>query len=74
LGKVITDRIRFHTEGWIYAAGYKSLRLSASALDPSKRTRSACEILSAFPRLLDEFCSFGVPFAASLEYLLEEPP
>ena len=45
LGKIVTDRTGFHTERYIYPAGFKSSRLYASTLDPNKRTRYTSEIL-----------------------------
>jgi chromodomain-helicase-DNA-binding protein 7 len=45
LGHIITDRTGFHTERYLYPAGFRSSRLYASTIDPSKRTRYTCEIL-----------------------------
>ncbi|KAH0785021.1 F/Y-rich N-terminus family protein [Histomonas meleagridis] len=45
LGKIVTDRSAFHTERYIYPAGFKSSRLYASTLDPTKKVRYTCEIL-----------------------------
>lgn len=45
LGRIVTDRAGFHTERYIYPAGFRSSRLYASTLDPTKRTRYTCEIL-----------------------------
>jgi superfamily II DNA or RNA helicase len=45
LGRIVTDRTGFHTERYIYPAGFRSSRLYASTIDPTKRTRYTCEIL-----------------------------
>jgi chromodomain-helicase-DNA-binding protein 7 len=45
LGRIITDRTGFHTERYIYPAGYTSSRMYASTLDPTQRVRYTSEIL-----------------------------
>lgn len=45
LGHIVTDRSGFHSERYIYPAGFKSSRMYASTLDPSKKVRYTCEIL-----------------------------
>jgi len=45
LGHIVTDRSGFHTERYIYPAGFKSSRLYASTLDPTHRVRYNCEII-----------------------------
>ena len=45
LGHIVTDRTGFHTERYIYPAGFKSSRLYASTLDPTHRVRYNCEII-----------------------------
>ena len=44
-GKIVTDRPGFHTDRYIYPAGFKSSRLYTSTLDVSTRCRYTCEIL-----------------------------
>ena len=44
-GKIVTDRPGFHTERYVYPAGFKSSRLYTSTLDVTKRCRYTCEIL-----------------------------
>lgn len=44
LGEVVWDRPGFHTERYIYPAGFKSSRLSASLKDPDRRARWISEI------------------------------
>ena len=45
LGHIVYDRSGFHTERYIYPAGFKSSRMYASTLDPSKKVRYNCEII-----------------------------
>lgn len=45
LGHIVTDRTGFHTDRYIYPAGFKSTRLYASTLDPTHRVRYNCEII-----------------------------
>jgi hypothetical protein len=45
LGHIVTDRPGFHTDHYIYPAGFKSSRLYWSAIDPSLRVRYTSEIV-----------------------------
>lgn len=45
LGTIVTDRVGFHNEKYIFPAGFKSTRRSASTLDPTQKVRWNCEII-----------------------------
>jgi chromodomain-helicase-DNA-binding protein 7 len=45
LGHIVTDRPGFHTDRYIYPAGFKSSRLYWSTIDPSRQVRYTSEIL-----------------------------
>lgn len=45
LGKIITDRPKFHTDKYIYPAGFKSKKPYKSTLDPNERVTYICEIV-----------------------------
>jgi hypothetical protein len=45
LGRIVFDRRGFHSEHWIYPAGFRSSRLCFSTLNPSEKVWYTCEIL-----------------------------
>jgi chromodomain-helicase-DNA-binding protein 7 len=45
LGHIVTDRPGFHTDSYIYPAGFKSSRLYFSVLNPSERIWYTSEIV-----------------------------
>jgi hypothetical protein len=45
LGHIVTDRVNFHTEHFIYPVGFKSSRSYFSTFDPSQRVRYTSEIV-----------------------------
>ncbi|KAK8837523.1 choline dehydrogenase 6 [Tritrichomonas musculus] len=45
LGRIVTDRPDFHSNTYIYPAGYKSSKIHLSILDPTKRVRYINEIV-----------------------------
>lgn len=45
LGEVITDRIAYHTEDFIYPVGYCSTRMFASSKDAHTKSLYTCKIL-----------------------------
>jgi hypothetical protein len=45
LGRIVIDRLGFHTDRYIYPAGFRSSRLYCSTLDPSDRVWYTSEIL-----------------------------
>jgi hypothetical protein len=45
LGHIVTDRLDFHTDRYIYPAGFRSARLHFSTLNPSEKVWYTSEIL-----------------------------
>lgn len=44
LGEIVTDRIGYHTENWIYPVGYVATRIYGHMLDASQKCVYTCKI------------------------------
>jgi hypothetical protein len=75
LGHIVIDRLGFHSERYIYPAGFRSSRLYFSTLDPSEEVWYRCEIfdtghelplfrvtMDSHPEIFFEANSPGIPW------------